>query len=346
MQRLLAQLEAKRDLTAEQASHLFSLLVDQSTTDDQRVALLAALRDKGETATEVAAFARAMRSAALDPGIGRDGRVIVDVVGTGGDGGNTVNISTTAALLAAAAANRRIRIVKHGNRAISSRSGASDVLTALGLPAAMDPARARTLLERTGFTYLHAPHYHPSVAAVANARKQLGTRSIFNLLGPLSNPARPTAGLIGAYSPRAAELMANAMVELGFTSAVVVHTETGPDKGLDEATTALPYTEWLVRPSGVTQRRVNLGPSPCRIEGLRGGDAAQNAEVIRDLFRGRQHAARKTVLLNAGLALWTGGVAGDSAECTRIAEGALLDGRAANLLAELESFGRESAHAA
>lgn len=346
MRLLLDHLAAKQDLTAEQASELFALLVDGGTRDEDRVALLAALRDKGETATEVTAFARAMRAAAVDPGIGQRGSVVLDVVGTGGDGGNTLNISTAAALLAAAAADKRIRVVKHGNRAISSRSGASDVLAALGLPAAMEPARARALLDRTGFTYLHAPHYHPSVAAVANARKTLGTRSIFNLLGPLTNPARPTAGLIGACSPRAAELMAQAMVELGFTRGVVVHTVTGPSTGLDEATTALPYTEWHVRPTGVSVRGVNPGPAACRLESLRGGDATENARAIRDLFSGQRLPARPTILLNAGLALWAGGLADEPAECTRIAEDSLEDGRAAALLREIEAFGREQAHAA
>ncbi|MBY0308027.1 MAG: anthranilate phosphoribosyltransferase, partial [Phycisphaerales bacterium] len=275
---LLDQLVAGSDLTADQAGQLCTLLVDPRTTDDERVALLGALRDKGETPAEVAAFAGALRAAAVDPGIPPGGGVILDVVGTGGDGGNTLNISTATALLAAAAANGSVRVVKHGNRAISSRSGASDVLTALGLPAALEPARARALLERTGFTYLHAPHYHPAVAAVATARRMLGTRSIFNLLGPLTNPARPTAGVIGAYSPRAAEVMAEALLALGFTSAVVVHTPTEPGKGLDEATTALPYTQWrLEHGRGINLSRVSPpAATPCDIGALKGGDAREN----------------------------------------------------------------------
>ena len=351
---LLFHLAAKKDLSTEQATELFYFLVNPQTLDADRVAILTALRDKGETADEVAAFASAMRTAALDPGIpqetGPTARPILDIVGTGGDGGSTLNISTAAALLAAVTMKGRIRVVKHGNRAISSRSGASDVLTALGLPVAMSPQTVRALLDRTGFTYLHAPHYHLSVAAVATARKSLGTRSIFNLLGPLTNPAKPNAALIGAYSPAAAGLIAHAMKQLGFHPGAVVHTPTGEGKGLDEATTCgHSFTEHHVDPSKVTSvtrngtdYRFGVG----KLDDLQGKDAAYNAQIIRDIFRGHPHPATDTILLNTGLALSLCDLA-DVEGCVRLARAAIKDGRAASILNELESFGREqSPHAA
>jgi anthranilate phosphoribosyltransferase len=346
---LLFHLAAKKDLSTEQATELFHFLVHPETMDGERVAILAALRDKGETADEVAAFAAAMRSAALDPGIPRESgpgsRLILDIVGTGGDGASTLNISTAAALLAATTGNKRIRVVKHGNRAISSKSGASDVLTALGLPVAMNPDSVRALLDRTGFTYLHAPHYHPSVATVATARKALGTRSIFNLLGPLTNPAKPDVALIGAYSPAAAKLIAHAMKQLGFRSGTVVHTATSETTGLDEATTTgLHFTETHTDPYTVTsvaRTGAHYDFPACTLENLRGKDASYNAQVIRDIFSGRPHPATDTILLNTGLALKMCGIAGDAGACARMAKAAIDDGRAASILNELESFGRE-----
>ena len=354
---LLFQLAAKKDLSTEQATELFHFLVQPETMDGERIAILAALRDKGETADEVAAFAKAMRASALDPGIPREVEgarhcPIVDIVGTGGDGGSTLNISTAAALLVAATGNKRLRVVKHGNRAISSKSGASDVLTALGLPVAMSPESVRALLDRTGFTYLHAPHYHPSVAAVANARKSLGTRSIFNLLGPLTNPAKPDIALIGAYSPAAARLIAYAMKQLGFRSGAVVHTPTSATTGLDEATTTeLPYTELRTDPWKVTSvtRTGSYHRFPvCKLEDLKGKDAAYNAQVIRDIFSGNHHLhkATDTILLNAAIALRMCGFSGDERGCAQFAQRAIDDGRAANILKELEAFGREHSNAA
>lgn len=353
---LLFQLAAKKDLSTEQATELFHFLVYPETMDGERIAILAALRDKGETADEVAAFAAAMRTAALDPGIPREtgpgSRLILDIVGTGGDGGSTLNISTAAALLAAATANKRVRVVKHGNRAISSKSGASDVLTALGLPVAMSPESVRALLDRTGFTYLHAPHYHPSVAAVAAARKSLGTRSIFNLLGPLTNPAKPDVALIGAYSPAAAKLIAYAMKQLGFRSGAVVHTPTSATTGLDEATTTdLPYTELRTDPwkvTSVTRTGTYHRLPVCTLDDLKGKDAAYNAQVIRDIFTGSQHLhkATGTILLNTAISLRMCGFSGEERHCAQMAQQAIDDGRAANILKELEAFGRESSHAA
>ena len=343
---LLFQLAAKKDLSTEQATELFHFLIDPHTMDGERVAILAALRDKGETPTEVAAFAQAMRAAAIDPGIVHVAHAgtILDVVGTGGDGGNTINISTAAALLAAATTKGIVKVVKHGNRAISSKSGASDVLTALGIPAALGPDAARALLARTGFTYLHAPHYHASVAAVANARKTLGTRSIFNLLGPLTNPAKPTHALIGAYSPAAANLIAHAAKDLGYRTVMVVHTPTGPTTGLDEATTALAFNEWRMSSGRVTTGTgcaVNHRFEPGTLQDISGRDPAYNAQVIRDIFNGVKHVAADTILLNTGLALMSCGWSGDVSACARMAQAAITDGRAANLLNELESFGRE-----
>jgi anthranilate phosphoribosyltransferase len=207
MKEILERLVRREDLTEREAWELLVGLVKDPVPEALAGALLAALRAKGETAEEIRGLSSAMRSLARRPAI-PNGTATLDVVGTGGDGSGSFNLSTGAALLAAACGRS---VVKHGNRSVSSRSGSADVLEALGLPLPLDETDAGRCLEETGFTFLFAPYYHPALSALAGVRRSLGVRTVFNLLGPLTNPAAPPHGVIGAYSLDAASRMADAL---------------------------------------------------------------------------------------------------------------------------------------
>ena len=223
-------------------------------------AILSALRVRGVTADEVRGFARAMRSLARRPEIVA-GTPVADVVGTGGDGSQSLNLSTGAALLAAASG---IRIAKHGNRSVSSRCGSADVLEALGFALPSDEAAAIQCLDRTGFTFLFAPHYHPAMKAVAPVRAALGVRTVFNLLGPLANPAGVPHAVIGAWSLDVARLMAETLRGMEIERMFVVHG----DGGWDEPTPAAPFTLFDVRPGIVRQeKRIRRGFRPADLSG-------------------------------------------------------------------------------
>ena len=304
--------------------------------------VLTTMRDRGETGAEVAGFAKGIRGLAKDPGL--DASLVsraIDIVGTGGDNAGTYNISTGAALLVAACG---VPVVKHGNRAVSSRSGSADVLEALGLPMPMSPEAAAACLRDTGFTFLFAPAYHPAMAALAPVRKAIGTRTIFNILGPLTNPACPPYGLIGAYSLPVARLMASALATLPIRGAFVVHS----DDGLDEATCASPFSILAVKGAGLSAEAGSVTEAPgqrapaglaCSLAELRGADAAHNAEALRVALSpgsAGEGALRNTLILNAELALRVagGGVAGKS-----LPREAIDDGRAAATMGALSAFG-------
>lgn len=228
---LLEQLLAKVDLSEEDSCALLKRLSDENLPPAVVSGLLVALRAKGETPEEVRGFARAMRDLArpfaLPPGL-----LAADIVGTGGDGSGSLNLSTGAALVAAAAG---LPIVKHGNRSVSSKSGSADVLEALGVTLPLDPGSARGLLDATGFTFLFAPYFHPAMKAIGPVRRALGVRTIFNILGPLTNPAIPPFGLVGAHDLASARLMADALSGLSLQRYFVVH-----GAGWDEPTPLLP----------------------------------------------------------------------------------------------------------
>jgi anthranilate phosphoribosyltransferase len=222
----LERLLNRENLAESEASGLLVALTDPAMPPAMAGALLAALRSKGLTADEVRGFAGAMRKLARRPTLPAGGPAI-DIVGTGGDASGSFNISTGASLLTAALG---VRVVKHGNRSISSRSGSADLLEALGLPQPLDEKRAGECLAATGFTFLFAPHYHPAMKEVAPVRRALGVRTVFNLLGPLTNPAEPPFGLIGAYSRDAARLMAETLAGMPIERVFVVHGEPGWDE--------------------------------------------------------------------------------------------------------------------
>jgi anthranilate phosphoribosyltransferase len=335
----LEALLERQNLAENAAYQLMLALTDAEMAPAMAGALLAALRIKGVTADEVRGFARAMRSLARQPEIA-PGAPIADLVGTGGDGSHSLNLSTGAALLAAAAG---VRIVKHGNRSVSSRSGSADVLEALGLPLPLDEAAAGACLERTGFTFLFAPHYHPAMKAIAPVRAALGVRTIFNLLGPLANPAQAPYAVIGAWSREVARLMAESLAGMDIRRMFVVHG----DDGWDEPTPASPFTLFDVRPGSVKEARrsaADFGLPGCSAADLKGSDAAHNAARLSAVLRGEERGAhRDALVMGAALVAEVTTLAADVAAGARLAAAAIDDGRAAKLLDDIVRWGQERA---
>jgi anthranilate phosphoribosyltransferase len=295
--------------------------------------ILTALRIKGETAAEIRGFALAMRELARQPTLPPGD--YVDVVGTGGDGSGSLNLSTGSALLAAACG---LPVVKHGNRSISSKSGSADVLAALGLPMPLDEEQCGHCLEKVGFTFLFAPHFHPAMRHIAPVRAALGVRTVFNVLGPLTNPAEPPFNVIGAYSEEVADLMADTLAGMPIERAFVVHGA----QGWDEATPIGPFVCHDVRPGqnvhGKRDPR-DYGIERCRADDLLGSDPASNCARLREALHGRDtQAHRDALVLGAALALEVSGHASDLGQGVTIARAALNDGAAAQLLERIAKF--------
>ncbi len=292
---MIDQLLAGRNLTESEASALLTRLTNPDAPAVEKAGLLVALRAKGETATELRGLAMAMREAAVSVDLGD----VADTAGTGGDGKGTVNLSTAAALVVAAAGHR---VAKHGNRSVSSRCGSADVLEALGIRVPASPDEARAQVDEHGFTFLFAPTFHPAMKGVASVRRGMRTRTAFNLLGPLVNPARPRRQLIGAFSEDAARRLANAAVGL-VPRATVVHGLAGHD----EPTPVSPFVAFEVVDDVVVRRIVDpaetYGIPRCDEADLRGGDAASNAARIAETFEGRPGPLRDAVCLSAALVL-------------------------------------------
>lgn len=332
---ILDRLLNKQHLSGPEASDLLVSL----TTDTPPAlagALLAALRAKGETPAEVRGFATAMRRLAKRPLLDDTNPAVpfVDLVGTGGDNSGSLNLSTGSALLAAACG---LRVVKHGNRSVSSKSGSADVLEALGLPLPLDEHAAGACLRGIGFTFLFAPHYHPAMASIAPVRRALGVRTIFNILGPLTNPAAPPYAVIGACNEETASLMAHALAEMPIARAFVIHGASG----WDEPTPIGPFLLFDVAPG--TVRREHRDPADytlplCGPEDLMGGDARANAAAIRAVFHGERTPHRDALTLGAALALQVTGTVEDPADAARTAQTAIDTGAAAVLLERIAAF--------
>jgi anthranilate phosphoribosyltransferase len=339
LREILERLLQRRDLTEAEAADLLRALTDAAVAPAMSGALLAALRSKGITPDEVRGFAGAMRGLARRPEL-PPGPPAVDVVGTGGDASGSFNLSTGAALLVAAAG---VRVVKHGNRSVSSRSGSADLLESLGLPLPLDERAAGECLAATNFTFLFAPHYHPAMKEVAPVRRALGVRTVFNLLGPLTNPAEPPFSLIGAYSADAAKLMAETLAGMPIQRVFVIHGEPG----WDEATPVGPFELYDVRPGRVSRELRDprdLGLPRCTAGDLAGGDAEHNAIGLRAVFEGRDRGAhRDAVVLNAALALEVTGAVPTAAAGVAAAGEAIERGDAARLLVRLAEFGGRAA---
>ena len=298
-------------------------------------ALLAALRAKGVTAAELRGFALAMRALARPTQLPAN-LSAVDIVGTGGDKSGSYNLSTGAALLAAACS---VPVVKHGNRSVSSRAGSADVLEALGLPLPLDEQRSAECLAATGFTFLFAPHYHPAMKNVAPVRAALGVRTVFNILGPLCNPAQPPFHVIGAYNLATAELMAQALAGMKTGRALVIHGA----EGWDEPTPIGPFEVFDVRGDEVRREQrspADYGIAQCTAADLGGGDAAYNAGSLRRVLLGEERGAhRDALLLGAALALEVTGIEAAPRLAMARAAQAIDSGAAAQLLAKLAAFG-------
>ncbi len=311
---LIGALVKGESLTAGETAWAMNEIMEGAATSAQIAGFGVALRIKGETAVEMTGLAQAMLDHATP--ISVPGR-LVDLVGTGADGAKTVNVSTMATIVAAAAG---VKMVKHGNRAASSACGAADVLEALGVVIDLKPERTVVLAQDIGVAFLFAPLYHPALRHAGPTRSQLGVPTVFNFLGPVANPARPQAQAVGVSDQRMGEVLAGVLAGRG-NSALVFH---GSD-GLDELTTTAPSTVWVVHASQVTQTEFDpevLGLRRGRIEDLRGGGAEENAAVARALVDGQPGPIRDIVLLNAAAALAAeAGVPGPDALEKSLAEG-------------------------
>jgi anthranilate phosphoribosyltransferase len=338
---ILEHLLDGRHLSEAQAASLLRLLTAPDLAPAMAGALLAALRAKGVTADEVRGFAGEMRALALKPAL-PEGVDAIDIVGTGGDGSGSLNLSTGAALLAAACG---LPVVKHGNRSISSRSGSADLLEAIGFTLPLDENRAAECFVATGFTFLFAPYFHPAMKALAPIRKELGIRTVFNLLGPLTNPAAPRYLLVGAYDAQTAELMALTLAGMRIERGWVVHGASG----WDEATPIGSFLAFDVAGDRITRREINpeeFGMARCAPRELKGGDAKANLKALIDVFEGRDRGPHlDTLVLQCGLALMIAGRAQSVAGGIALARAVVDSGKASAWLQRLRAFAHHPAAA-
>jgi anthranilate phosphoribosyltransferase len=323
-----------KHLSEQGAGELLLALTDPALEPPMAGAFLAALRAKGVNAEEVRGFAKAMRGLAKKP-ILPSGSPLIDMVGTGGDSSGTFNLSTGASLLVASTG---ARVAKHGSTSITSKSGAADVLKALGLPIPLDEVAAGKCLSATNFTFFFAPHYHPAMKTLGPIRKALGVRTVFNMLGPLTNPAEPPFHLIGAFNIEAAALIAETLSGMQIERAFVVHGSPS----WDEPTPVGPFECFDVH-SGKVSRRTRdaseFGLPSCKVEDLKGGDAAYNAEHLRNVLEGRDTGPhRHALVLGAALALEVAGLARTPKEAVERAASAIDSGAAKATLAKLSAF--------
>jgi anthranilate phosphoribosyltransferase len=331
----LAKVVQAMDLQEAEMGEVMTEMMEGKATPAQMGGFLTALRMKGETVEEVTGAARIMRQKATR--IDARSSVIVDTCGTGGDGGKTFNISTTAAFVVAAAG---LTVAKHGNRAVSSSCGSADVLEALGVNIDVSPEVVEECLQQIGIGFLFAPKLHGAMKHAIGTRRELGLRTVFNLLGPLTNPASATAQLIGVYDPKLTEMFAGVLRNLGTKRAFVVH---GAD-GLDEATITGETRVSELKEGAVTT--YNLDPvdffgRTFEGEGLRGGDSTTNAAISRDILAGKDGAPRKIVVLNAALAIVAGGRAETVGEGIKAAEDCIDSGAARRKLEALIELTRQ-----
>ncbi|HRQ89277.1 MAG TPA: anthranilate phosphoribosyltransferase [Bacteroidia bacterium] len=319
-------------------------LLDESVPTGAKADFLAALSDRGESPAEIGAFAAAFLDRAVVPRIDRDaiGKPLLDVCGTGGDRLNLFNVSTTAVFVLAACG---VAVVKHGNRGITSKSGGADVLEELGIRTDLPPEEFGRCLSEVGAGFLFAPLYHPAFKAVAPVRKQLaeaGRRSVFNLLGPLLNPARPGHQLIGVFDPKIGPAFAEILHRLGRTQAWVVHGSTETGAGMDELSTLGPNRLWISAPSDPVESRIepsSLGFAPATTADLEGGDAVENAAILRGILDGSiAGPKRDLVALNAAAGLVVTGLAADLADGLARAAEAIDSGAALSILTRWQQF--------
>lgn len=329
-------------LTREQAAMVLTEILDGSVPEVEIAALLAVMGTRGEQAAELAGFVETMRARAVPlPLTDAERDELVDTCGTGGGGPLTFNISSGAALVAAAAG---ARVAKHGNRAVTSRCGSADVLEALGVPVTLTPALAVECLRATNFMFLYAPHYHPAMKAVQPLRRALGFRTIFNLCGPLTNPAGARAQVIGVLAPSRVLLVGRTLVALGAKRAFVVHGTDGIDELTTTGESVVARIEEAANGGAPEIKAARITPEMAgvpraKLEDFAGGDVAKNSALLYDVLTGIPGARRDIVLLNAAAALVAAGLAGDLKEGVALGADAIDSGQAAATLAKLRQFG-------
>lgn len=315
-------------LSVGEAESLMAQMMDEELTPVQLAGIMVALRAKGETSDEVVGFARTMRSRARQL---QTEMALADTCGTGGDNSGTFNVSTAAALLLAAAGQK---VAKHGNRAASGKCGSADVLEAVGVDITLPPEGVARCIEEAGMGFLFAPAFHPAMRFAAIPRRELGVRTVFNLLGPLTNPARPRYQLLGVSNSGLLDLMAEALLKLGVEAALVVHSRDG----LDEISVSAPTEVREVR--GGTIRAYDIGPEDFGFQAapegaIRGGDPETNAAMLLDVLQGVPGPARDAAVINAGAALFAAGRAHDFREGARLASDTIDSGAARETLERL-----------
>ena len=325
----IAKLSKKENLTYEEAKGVMEEMMDGTATQAQMGGFLMALSMQGETIEEITAFANVMR----DKGIKiQPEREVIDIVGTGGDQVGTFNISTTSAFIVAAGG---VPVAKHGNRSVSSRSGAAHVLEKLGIRVALSAQQNEEVLNKTGICFMFAPVYHSSMKYAAPVRKELGVRTVFNILGPLSNPAGATMQLLGVYDKKLAEPLAQVLANLGVTRGVAVCGEDG----LDEITLTGETDVYEIRFGKITSYTISpeqFGLTRCPLEELIGGTPEENAQITMDILTGKEIGAKRdVVLMNAGMSLYLGIDGITLADGIEMARDLITSGKA---LAKYEEF--------
>jgi anthranilate phosphoribosyltransferase len=336
---VIRKVSGGEDLTEEEMFASMGEIMDGRATPAQIAALLTALKIKGETVEEITGAARAMRMRSIkiplsDGGGGGSAETLVDTCGTGGDGSGTFNVSTVSAIVVAGTG---LRVAKHGNRSISSRCGSADLMEALGVPLELSPRHVAECIERVGMGFLFAPNFHPAIRHAMAPRREIGIRTIFNLLGPLCNPAGAGAQLIGVADPDMVEKLAGVLLRLRCPSAVVVHGQGG----LDELSTL--GTNKIARVSEGSMVLLEIVPEDvglrrASLNELKGGDVERNAAIAMGVLNGLKGACRDMVLLNAAAAIWAAGAAPDLKEGVAMAAQSIDSGRALSKLKELASF--------
>ena len=333
----LARVVNRQDLSEEEMTAVMEEIMSGSCTPAQIGAFITALRMKGESVAEITGAARVMREKATQ--IKVEAEIVVDIVGTGGDASNTFNVSTTAAFVIAASG---VKVAKHGNRAVSSRCGSADVLEALGANLDLSPSLVAACIGKIGFGFLFAPKLHLAMKHAIVPRREIGLRTIFNILGPLTNPAGANVQVLGVYDGSLANTLASVLKNLGCKAAMVVFGEGGYDELSIVGPTRVSelkggaVRDYVVQPDDFGLKRA----APAEIIG---GDAAKNAQIVRSIFAGEKGACRDMVVLNAAAALVISGKARDMSEGVRVAEELIDSGAAGKKLEEYITFSRKAA---
>lgn len=334
---MMEKLINRENLSENEMVTLMNEIMSGKLTDSQIAGILTALRAKGETREEITGCAKVMREKASKVNV--QDKHAIDTCGTGGDGKHTFNVSTLAAIVAAAAG---VTVVKHGNRSVSSKCGSADVLADLGVNIDMDPQGAERCLEQAKITFLFAPKYHPSMKYVMKARRELGVRTIFNILGPLANPGMVNSQIIGVFDEKLTEIIAQVLKELGLTRALIIHGMDGLDEiSISAGTKVSELKDGEIKTYYIEPE--NFGFKRGNIDDIKGGDPEENARMIISLLKGGDGTVRDIILINAGAAIYMGGKADSIMEGIQLARVAIDSGSAMDKLNEFIRISQEVA---